>query len=71
MPDNPAPEPLLDSFVAHSKAMQKFMKMPRRAAKTDSVVLILGETGVGKERLAHTIHNESVRCETPFVAVNC
>ena len=66
-----APEPLLDSFVAHSKVMQKFMKMARRAAKTDSVVLILGETGVGKERLAHTIHNESVRRETPFVAVNC
>lgn len=65
------PEPLLDSFVAHSKAMQTFMKMARRAAKTDSVVLILGETGVGKERLAHTIHNESLRHENPFVAVNC
>jgi two-component system response regulator AtoC len=65
------PEPLLDSFVADSKAMQKFMKMARRAAKTDSVVLILGETGVGKERLAHTIHNESLRRENPFVAVNC
>jgi transcriptional regulator with PAS, ATPase and Fis domain len=66
-----APEPLLDSFVANSKAMQKFMKMARRAAKTDSVVLILGETGVGKERLARTIHNESLRRENPFVAVNC
>jgi len=65
------PEPLLDSFVAHSKVMQKFIKMARRAAKTDSVVLILGETGVGKERLAHTIHNESLRRENPFVAVNC
>jgi two-component system, NtrC family, response regulator AtoC len=65
------PEPLLDSFVANSKAMQKFMKMARRAAKTDSVVLILGETGVGKERLARTIHNESPRRENPFVAVNC
>jgi len=65
------PEPLLDSFVANSKAMQKFMKMARRAAKTDSVILILGETGVGKERLAHTIHNESLRRENPFVAVNC
>jgi len=65
------PEPLLDSFVAKSKAMQKFMKMARRAAKTDSVVLILGETGAGKERLAHTIHNESLRRENPFVAINC
>jgi len=65
------PEPLLDSFVAKSKAMQKFMKMARRAAKTNSVVLILGETGVGKERLAHTIHNESIRRDNPFVAINC
>ena len=65
------PEPLLDSFVANSKAMQEFVKMARQAATTDSVVLILGETGVGKERLAHTIHNESLRRENPFVAVNC
>jgi len=65
------PEPLLDSFVANSKVMQKFIKMARRAAETDSVVLILGETGVGKERLARTIHNESIRRENPFVAVNC
>ncbi|MBN1766839.1 MAG: sigma-54-dependent Fis family transcriptional regulator [Sedimentisphaerales bacterium] len=65
------PEPLLDSFVADSTAMQKFMKMARRAVKSDTAVLILGETGVGKERLAHTIHNESPRSENPFVAINC
>ena len=66
-----APAPLLDNFVFNSKAMQKFMKLARRSATTDSVVLILGETGVGKERLARTIHNESLRRENPFVAINC
>jgi two-component system NtrC family response regulator/two-component system response regulator HydG len=43
----------------------------RRAAPTRATVLILGESGTGKELIAHAIHEESPRCEKPFVKVNC
>ena len=65
------PKTLLDGFVARSSTMKKFLKEARQAVRTNSVILILGETGVGKERLAHAIHNQSTRSEHPFIAVNC
>ena len=61
----------LDDFVSDSPAMQTFMRLPRRVAASDSTVLILGETGVGKERLARSLHGESARTRGPFLAVNC
>jgi DNA-binding NtrC family response regulator len=61
----------ITDFVAESDAMRKFLKPLPRIAASSSSILILGETGVGKERLAHVLHAESPRSEGPFVAVHC
>jgi DNA-binding NtrC family response regulator len=61
----------LDDFVSLSPNMQEFLVMARRVVKGDSALLILGETGVGKERLARSIHSESARGRGPFITVNC
>jgi len=61
----------LDDFASSSPSMQKFLRLARRVVKGDSALLILGETGVGKERLARSIHSESSRASGPFVTVNC
>ncbi len=63
--------PKLSDFVSDSPAMQAFINVVRRVAPSDSALLITGETGVGKERLARAIHQESPRREGPFVTVNC
>jgi DNA-binding NtrC family response regulator len=61
----------LDDFVSSSPSMQRFLRLARRVVKGDSALLILGETGVGKERLARSIHSESRRAAGPFITVNC
>ena len=61
---------LLD-FVSRSEAMQQFMATAQRVVGSDSSLLILGETGVGKERLARAIHQDGPRGSGPFLAVNC
>ena len=65
------PQPRLADFLSRSPGMQRFLDLVRRVADTDSSLLITGETGVGKERLAQAIHNEGPRSEGPFVSVNC
>jgi len=54
-----------------SPVMRKTVDMAKRIARTDSSVVISGETGVGKERIARFIHDESPRATKPFVAINC
>ena len=58
-------------LIAQSDAMLRVIELARRVAKVDSTVLVTGESGVGKERLAHLIHDESARTGGPFVAINC
>jgi two-component system response regulator HydG len=58
-------------IVAKSPMMRQLVDLARRVAKVDSTVLITGESGSGKERIARLIHEESTRASGPFVAVNC
>ncbi|MGK0359852.1 MAG: two-component system response regulator HydG [Bradymonadia bacterium] len=62
-----------DAFgiVARSRKMQGVVDLAQRVAKVDVTVLITGESGVGKERIARLVHEESSRAMGPFVAVNC
>ena len=58
------------SFVGSSPAVVELKRLARRAAQSASPVLLLGETGTGKELLAHAIHAGSSRAGGPFVTVN-
>ena len=58
------------SFVGTSPAAVEVKRQARRAAQTASPVLLLGETGTGKELLAHAIHAASVRADGPFISLN-
>ncbi len=59
------------SLLGNSRAMQRVYKEIGRIAATDATVLVLGETGSGKELVARAIYQHSARNEAPFVAVNC
>ncbi len=62
---------LLGGIISASKGMQELCRLIERVAPTDASVLILGETGTGKELVARAIHDLSLRREQPFVAINC
>ena len=61
----------LDAIKGKSPAIEALKKKVRKIANSTSTVLITGETGTGKGLLAKAIHAESVRCNNPFVMVNC
>lgn len=58
-------------IVARSPAMRRVLELARRMAGVDSTVLVMGDSGVGKERVARFIHARSGRTAGPFVAINC
>ena len=62
---------LFNHIVGNSPALESVLAEVQRVAPTDSTVLVLGETGTGKELVAHAIHNLSPRCGRPFVKLNC
>jgi len=63
--------PPIPGIIGNSPAMQEVYRITRRVAGSNASVLILGETGVGKELIASAIHRLSHRSNGPFVRVNC
>jgi len=59
-----------NDFLGTSKALESILKITNKAAKTDVSILLLGESGVGKEVFANHIHKTSPRAKKPFIAIN-
>jgi DNA-binding NtrC family response regulator len=58
-------------LIGTSGVMQQVRKLIAKVAPTNSTALVLGETGTGKELVARALHDQSLRVEMPFVAINC
>lgn len=65
------PDSRFGQIIGNSPALESVLAEMERVAPTDSTVLVLGETGTGKELIARAIHNLSARCGRPFVRLNC
>jgi DNA-binding NtrC family response regulator len=61
----------LDDFLGDSDVVSELKELVRQIAQSDSTVLILGESGTGKDLIAQAIHTHSRRAEEAFVAINC
>ncbi|MGC1321972.1 MAG: sigma 54-interacting transcriptional regulator [Candidatus Udaeobacter sp.] len=62
---------MFEEVIGTSSALQMVLERAAKVAPTDSTVLIMGETGTGKELIARAIHKRSKRSERPFISVNC
>ncbi len=62
---------MFEEIVGSSEALRQVLAQVSKVAPTDSTVLILGETGTGKELIARAIHNRSKRSARAFIRVNC
>jgi two-component system, NtrC family, response regulator AtoC len=63
--------PHLGDFSTHNSTMRQLLDLAQRVAPSDSSLLVVGETGVGKEWLARAIHAAGPRASSPFIGVNC
>jgi len=64
-------QPSAHGMVGSSPAFNRMLELIERVAPAEATVLLLGESGVGKELAAHALHEASARAEGPFVAVDC
>lgn len=60
-----------NSFITNDSKVKRILHLAKKVANSDTTILILGESGVGKEVLAKAIHSESNRADKPFVSINC
>ncbi len=60
-----------DEIIGHNESLQRVLKQVEQVASTDATVLIMGETGTGKELIARAIYNNSQRKNKQFVKINC
>jgi len=65
------PERAFEQIIGNSSALEAVLEQVACVAPTDSTVLIQGETGTGKELIAHAIHNASARCGRALIKLNC
>jgi formate hydrogenlyase transcriptional activator len=65
------PETGFEGIIGRSSALRRVLEMVETVAWGDSTVLLLGETGTGKELIARAIHSHSPRIDRPFVKLNC
>src|ERR1700757_1877992 len=60
-----------EHLIGDAPSLKSLLVDVERVAQTDSTVLVLGETGTGKELIARAVHNVSARRERPFIKLNC
>jgi transcriptional regulator with PAS, ATPase and Fis domain len=60
-----------DDLIGSHPEFESALDLARKAAKSNSTILITGESGTGKELFAHAIHGASLRLDKPFIKVNC
>ncbi|HEY6248811.1 MAG TPA: sigma 54-interacting transcriptional regulator [Candidatus Angelobacter sp.] len=60
-----------NGMIAHSEALKRVLKLVEQVSRHPAAVLIVGETGTGKEMIARAIHSHSLRCNYAWIDVNC